>query len=100
MDKNPSTAVDRIKEIMTMIDLMLYEDLFRSVNTIFEELNPENLDAFERVAYLTATLPAASKLPARSMFLGKCVKLDDEELYKGLEYKIAITPTKDLYEET
>lgn len=97
MTEDTKKIMDRIRRIHNMLDWLMLEGLFQTINAMFEELNPEALDENDRVAYLTASLPAASKFPARSAFLGHCIRLDGAELYKGLEVKKEFMTNKELY---
>ena len=78
-----------IDELYDLIDVKMREGKFDELNAFFaficRDIYMFNLDTC--LAFLTATLPAKSKIPQRDVFFSKMMKRTQEQpdLLKGLE---------------
>ena len=80
----------QIDEIHQEVDVFLDSGNFEDLDDLLTNLEVEDFDTDECLSYLTATLPARDKLPARWDFFRRCAsRIDDlgemeEGILKGL----------------
>ena len=76
---------DEIDLIHNWVDSQFSAGEFCVVNAVLSALRPEHMGADELITWLTVTLPAKSKLPARHAFyIHLQQEADDERLWSGL----------------
>lgn len=82
---NEGRVDDAIDLIFTEIDSALRAGRFDICDNILESIDPHDLSDDLVLALLTATLPAASKLPSRQSFYERAKKHLGEDKLTGLE---------------
>lgn len=64
---------ETLSAIYSESDEMMSSGRFEDLDRKIAELNPREMSVDVMLGWLTATLPAKSKLPARSRFLSACL---------------------------
>lgn len=76
----------RLDKLYDEVDLLMREGKFEELNLLIKRLIVKDLETDILLGYLTATLPAKSKLPFRQVFVARCCKTikDRGEFEEGL----------------
>jgi hypothetical protein len=84
----PKTYDSEIDEVYNAIDALMREGCWKFLNELFVtwEQRVWRMDIDILLAYATASFPGKSNIPARKMFMDKCLRVyPDKDLWKGLE---------------